>query len=391
MTLTPAPRSAAGPRSASRPSARFAFCTAWPAAPLPRLSSAQITIAVPVAPSVKTPISAVSVPCTRESSGATPSSSTRTVSCSAYAASSSVASVGGRLDVTRREQPTAHRQQVRDEAHAEAELLRDLGRVPVLADRVRRQVLEDGARVRGRFERLAGARDARLPVDHSAACHTGERPEGEQRGRRVAAGVRDQPAHGRIQLRQAVAPRARCRAVPRLGNGRIGQPVRPREVDHDGVGRRLECGGGLVREAEEEHVGVTRRGSRIRDERRQRAVETRVEATGRLPGERLGTERDELQVGVREHPVERLLAGVAGRADDRRGRHRLRSIQIDENYAEMLIVAPGRSRRSRPISLGRGRLMQPFVAWPRSSCRKIAEPRPGTGGLLLNSMNASSR
>ena len=39
ITSTPASRR---PSVSSRPSARFAFCTAWPAAPLPRLSIAQI-------------------------------------------------------------------------------------------------------------------------------------------------------------------------------------------------------------------------------------------------------------------------------------------------------------------------------------------------------------
>ena len=43
-TSTPDSRS---PAVSGRPSARFAFCTAWPAAPLPRLSSAQTTIARP--------------------------------------------------------------------------------------------------------------------------------------------------------------------------------------------------------------------------------------------------------------------------------------------------------------------------------------------------------
>jgi hypothetical protein len=52
------------------------------------LSSAQTTIPVPVERSVKTPISAPSVPWTRDSSGATPSASTVTAGEAAYAASS---------------------------------------------------------------------------------------------------------------------------------------------------------------------------------------------------------------------------------------------------------------------------------------------------------------
>ena len=48
VTLIPSTPVSRSPAVSSRPSARFAFCTAWPAAPLPRLSSAQMTIVVPV-------------------------------------------------------------------------------------------------------------------------------------------------------------------------------------------------------------------------------------------------------------------------------------------------------------------------------------------------------
>ncbi len=44
------------------------------------------------------------------------------------------------------------------------------------------------------------------------------------------------------------------------------------------------------------------------------------------------------------------------------------------------IEAPGRSRRRSRSSSGRGSEMQPFVARPVSSCRKIPLPRPGTAG-----------
>src|SRR5581483_1840698 len=81
-TSTPCRRS---PAVSGRPRTMFAFCTAWPAAPLPRLSIAQITIVV--SPFVNTPTSAASVPCTRASSGTTPSGSTRTAGLDAYAAS----------------------------------------------------------------------------------------------------------------------------------------------------------------------------------------------------------------------------------------------------------------------------------------------------------------
>ena len=54
----------------------------------------------------------------------------------------------------------------------------------------------------------------------------------------------------------------------------------------------------------------------------------------------------------------------------------------------MLIVAPGRSQRKTLSNSGRGKLIQPFVALPLSSCRKIAEPRPGTAGCALYSTKA---
>src|SRR5581483_7157026 len=77
------------PAVSSRPSARFAFWSAWPAAPLPRLSRAQTTTVRPVARSAKTPISALSVCWTRAISGTTPSGSTRTTALPAYASTSS--------------------------------------------------------------------------------------------------------------------------------------------------------------------------------------------------------------------------------------------------------------------------------------------------------------
>ena len=58
---------------------------------------------------------------------------------------------------------------------------------------------------------------------------------------------------------------------------------------------------------------------RVRDERGQRAavaVEARIERARGLTGERVGAERDELELRMGEHAVERLLTGVAGGADD---------------------------------------------------------------------------
>ena len=74
-------------------------------------------------------------------------------------------------------------------------------------------------------------------------------------------------------------------------------------------------------EAEEEDVRAGGGGLGVRRERGEGAVEPRVERGRRPAGERVRAERDRLEPGVREHPVERLLAGVAGAAEDGGGDH----------------------------------------------------------------------
>ena len=175
-----------------------------------------MTIVVPVAPSVKTPISAASVPCTRDELGRDALGQHAHDRARRVGVLEQRARVGVGLHVTRGEQAAADGQQVRDEADRHAELLGDLRRVAVRADRVRREVLEHEAGVRRRLQRLAGAGDAGLRVDDRAVDRAGERDEREQRGGRVAAGVRDQRALRREELGQAVAPRAGRRAVPGL-------------------------------------------------------------------------------------------------------------------------------------------------------------------------------
>ena len=49
----------------------------------------------------------------------------------------------------------------------------------------------------------------------------------------------------------------------------------------------------------------------VRHERGQRAVQRARRARRPAPGERVGAERDDLELRVGEDPVERLLAGVA--------------------------------------------------------------------------------
>ena len=95
---------------------------------------------------------------------------------------------------------------------------------------------------------------------------------------------------------------------------------------------------------------------------------------------------------MREQPVEGLLTCVAGRADDRRLKtFLLKTIQTNENYAVRIVIrAPGRRRASRESSRPRSRLTQPFVGRPVLTCRKIAEPRPGTGVAVLYSTTAKA-
>src|SRR5207248_4522518 len=70
--------SALRPAVSGKPSIRLAFWTAWPAAPLPRLSIAAMAIARPVRGSARTATSAILVPVTRPVSGRMLAPRTRT-------------------------------------------------------------------------------------------------------------------------------------------------------------------------------------------------------------------------------------------------------------------------------------------------------------------------
>ena len=194
--------------------------------------------------------------------------------------------VGGR--VTGDDQPAAHRQQVRHEAHGEAEHLLDLGCVLVRPHAVRGDVLEHEARVRRLLQPAPRARHAGLGVDHDARRfeEVGHRDEREQRRRRVAPGVRDQRPGRRRQLGHRVAPlRERVgvrvlEAVPLRVEAGVCQAVRAGEIDDDGVVRNVERRGLLVPEAGEDDVraGLERR--LVRHERREVTVQPHVEGRG---------------------------------------------------------------------------------------------------------------
>ncbi len=171
------------------------------------------------------------------------------------------------------------RQQVRDEGDREAERLRDLGRVSMRADRG----TETRSRARSPHASSASAparrprRPTLRPRRRLRIDRVTERPEREQHRGRVAAGVGDQPPVGRRELGQPVAPAApspprMLEAVPLRVRLRVGEPVRPGEIDHDRVARRLERRGLLVVEAEEEELGSGGERRLVRDEARAGAV-----------------------------------------------------------------------------------------------------------------------
>src|SRR5260221_625358 len=121
------------------------------------------------------------------------------------------------------------------------------------------------------------------------------------------------------ELGQAVAPRTRPRmleAVPLRVETRVAETVCAGEVDDDVGVRRLERGGLLVPEADEDDVRARGEGLAVRDERRQVAVQTRVQRRRSPAGERVGSERDRLEVWMRQEPVEGLLTRISGATED---------------------------------------------------------------------------
>ncbi len=173
----------------------------------------------------------------------------------------------GRPDVGRGEDPPGHRDQVGQEvdraegrrraavpglalARGQAGFLLDLGHVAVAADGVGLHALVDLTEHQLRLRLPAGSRDAALGIDHHVAqeARPGERGEGQDRGRGIAAGRADDPDRrpgeraqlGSVKLRQAVhGARQQVRpgmleAIPARIVGRILEPEVRAEVDHRG-------------------------------------------------------------------------------------------------------------------------------------------------------------
>ena len=97
--------------------------------------------------------------------------------------------------------------------------------------------------------------------------------------------------------------------------------MRAGEIDDDRGCGRIEPCGPVVRETGEHDVGAGGERLVVRDEARQRAVQAVIERGCGLTGERIGAERDDLELRMPEDAVECLLSGVPGRTEDRRRGH----------------------------------------------------------------------
>jgi hypothetical protein len=122
-------------------------------------------------------------------------------------------------------------------------------------------------------------------------------------------------------------------AVPLLILQRVAKAVRARQVDDDVGVRRLEAGRRLVAQADEDDVGAGAQRLGVRHERRQVAVEARVEGRRALAGERVRPEGDRLEPWVREHAVQGLLPCISGAPENRNSRHSCIVCRLDESYA----------------------------------------------------------
>ena len=274
----PASRS---PAVSSRPSARFAFWTAWPAAPLPRLSSAQIDDRAAGRPVLEA----------RDLGGVGVLDARELGDDALREHRDDVARGVRRLEQRRADRPRAPgRNRWRAARGAPAG---GAGRSRPGSRAAARSPARAGASRRGRARR-SRARSPRATTP--SAC--GRRPrrptwrrrrrrpgsiaprigrEREQRRGRVAAGVGDQPARRRRGARagRSSSARARPRADGRSRTTARTWPDRRSGARRTGRsrrrGRRLERGCLLVLEAEEDDVGAAVERVGVRDEEGSRA------------------------------------------------------------------------------------------------------------------------
>ena len=306
VTLTPTPRASRSPAVSSSPSARFAFCTAWPAAPLPRLSSAQIDDRLAGGAVLEhaelggvRPLDARELrrdAVGQEAHDARP----------AYASSSrarSVVGVGRR--VAGDEQPAAHGQQVRDEADREAERLLDLGRVLVRPDAVRRDVLEHEAGVRRLLQRRAprprrrtsrrrrrsraraGLRAGRARAGWRSRSSPGSRSAGPVGG--PSSGHRVAPLAERVRRAGA-----RSRTTPRRAPASVRRCAPERSTTTPSSGGSSAAASSWPRQRKTTSAPA-RSASSFGTNAGRCAVQPHVERRGGLARERVGAERDQLR------------------------------------------------------------------------------------------------
>ena len=92
--------------------------------------------------------------------------------------------------------------------------------------------------------------------------------------------------------------------------------MRTREINHDRTRGRFERGRPFVAEAAEDEPAAGGERPVVGDERRHVGPEARIERRGGFAREGVGAQRDELELWMREHPVEHLRLRVAGGAED---------------------------------------------------------------------------
>ena len=264
----------------------------------------------------------------------------------------------------------------------------DLREVPVPLEPVGDEVGVDGAEVGARRRRLAGAADARLGVDHDIVqAQLLERLQGEQRRRRVAAGVGDEVRSRDLVAVQLGEPvdarehlRERVRAVP-LGVRRRVEAEVGRQVDDPGAGveqvlHRRRCF--AVRQADEGEVDALDLGPCAEREVGAQARQVRRE---RVTGQRLGAHLSELYGRVTKQQLREQGAGVAAAADHGDGRRRGQRVSM------------GRSRggaRRRGSRSGRGICHGSMDSWGTPGTRRDRR-RPNDGCTGGGRETASAR
>src|SRR5687768_8457513 len=113
--------------------------------------------------------------------------------------------------------------------------------------------------------------------------------------------------------------------VPLGVDAPIDEPMRSGEIDDHAARRDVESRGVLMGKAHERDVRTNSERCGVRDESRNATpavpAEPGIERVGRLPRERVGTQRIQLERRVRKHTVERLLTGVPRSSHYRHARH----------------------------------------------------------------------